>query len=163
MGDLIIHLFRKAGESVLSVLPQLLQAMASRMTNAKTATFTQVLDPLKCRQHSLNLPQSLVIPFAFLMYNQRDSVLSLLETLDVHGRTALDILIHTWCENAETFQGFWPSRISTLALTQLFVSGRPSLQNLVVKGDIIVNKRNKDGKKMFLMPAVSSRAHCLRQ
>jgi len=45
MGDLIIHLLRKAGESVLSVLPQLLQAMASRMTNAKTATFTQVFDP----------------------------------------------------------------------------------------------------------------------
>ena len=42
IGDLIIHLFRRAGEAILSVLPQLLQAMVSRMTNAKTATFLQV-------------------------------------------------------------------------------------------------------------------------
>jgi hypothetical protein len=42
IGDLIIHLLRKAGEGVLPVLPQLLQAMASRMTTAKTATFLQV-------------------------------------------------------------------------------------------------------------------------
>jgi len=42
IGDLIIHLLRQAGEGVLPVLPQLLQAMASRMTTAKTATFLQV-------------------------------------------------------------------------------------------------------------------------
>ena len=42
IGDLIIHLFRRAGDSVLPVLPQLLQAMVSRMTSAKTATFLQV-------------------------------------------------------------------------------------------------------------------------
>lgn len=42
IGDLIIHLLRRAGEAVLPVLPQLLQAMVSRMTTAKTATFLQV-------------------------------------------------------------------------------------------------------------------------
>lgn len=42
IGDLIIHLLRRAGESVLPVLPELLQAMVSRMTSAKTATFLQV-------------------------------------------------------------------------------------------------------------------------
>ena len=42
IGDLIIHLFRRAGEAILSVLPQLLQAMVSRMKSAKTATFLQV-------------------------------------------------------------------------------------------------------------------------
>lgn len=42
IGDLIIHLLRRAGESVLPVLPQLLQAMVGRMTTAKTATFLQV-------------------------------------------------------------------------------------------------------------------------
>lgn len=43
VGDLIIHLIRKAGEAVLPVLPELLQAMLLRMKTAKTATFTQVL------------------------------------------------------------------------------------------------------------------------
>jgi len=42
IGDLIIHLFRKAGETILPVLPQLLQAMVVRMKTAKTATFLQV-------------------------------------------------------------------------------------------------------------------------
>ncbi|KAJ7610789.1 armadillo-type protein [Roridomyces roridus] len=99
IGELIIHLLRNVGESVLP---------------------------------------SLVIPFAFLINNQRDTVLDLLESMNVQGRSGLEILIHTWCENAETFQGFWPARISTLALCQLYVSERPSLQNLMVKGDIIV-------------------------
>ncbi|KAF8167572.1 armadillo-type protein [Crassisporium funariophilum] len=128
IGDLIIHLLRRAGEAVFPVLPQLLQAMVTRMTNAKTATFLQ----------------SLVIPFAFLINNQRDTVLTLLESMDIGGRSGLDILIQTWCENAETFQGFWPSRISTLALTQLFLSERKSLQNLTVKGDIIIRPETKN-------------------
>ncbi|KAJ7754965.1 armadillo-type protein [Mycena maculata] len=128
IGELIIHLLRRAGESVLPALPELLQAMIGRMTTAKTATFLQ----------------SLVIPFAFLINNQRDTVLDLLESMNVDGRSGLDILIQTWCENAETFQGFWPSRISTMALCQLFVSERPALQTLMVKGDIIVKPETQN-------------------
>ncbi|OBZ68625.1 Importin-9 [Grifola frondosa] len=128
IGDLIIHLLRRAGDAVLPVLPQLLQAMISRMMTAKTATFLQ----------------SLVIPFAFLIHNQRDTVLSLLESINVQGRSGLDILIQTWCENAETFQGFWAIRISTLALCSLYASGRSSLQTLMVKGDIIVRPETKN-------------------
>ncbi|KAF7303143.1 ARM repeat-containing protein [Mycena kentingensis (nom. inval.)] len=130
IGDLLIHLLRRAGDAVLPVLPQLLQAMISRMRTAKTATFLQ----------------SLIIPFAFLINNQRDTVLDLLEGegMTVDGRSGLDILIQTWCENAETFQGFWPSRISTMGLCQLFVSERPSLQSLTVKGDIIVKAETQN-------------------
>ncbi|KAL5519373.1 hypothetical protein ACEPAH_1056 [Sanghuangporus vaninii] len=128
IGDLIIHLLRRASSSIVSVLPELLQAMVRRMKTAKTATFVQ----------------SLVIPFAFLMQSERDTVLSLLEGIDVNGRSGLDILIQTWCENAEVFQGFWPSRVSTLGLCQLFASQRPSLQSLLVKGDIIVTPETRD-------------------
>ncbi|KAI6163683.1 armadillo-type protein [Pisolithus thermaeus] len=128
IGDLIIHLLRRVGDSVLPVLPELLRGMTQRMLTAKTATFLQ----------------SLVIPFAFLVYNQADSVISLLESTQVQDRSALDIVIHTWCENAETFQGFWPTRISTLALSRLYASARPSLQNLTVKGDIIVKPETKN-------------------
>ncbi|KAF7974899.1 hypothetical protein HWV62_11051 [Athelia sp. TMB] len=128
IGDLIIHLLRRAGESVLPVLPDLLNAMIGRMTSAKTATFLQ----------------SLVIPFAFLINNQRDTVLDLLESTNIQDRSSLDILIHTWCENAETFQGFWPTRISTLALSQLYIAERQSLQHMMVKGDIIVKPETRD-------------------
>ncbi|CCL98539.1 uncharacterized protein FIBRA_00538 [Fibroporia radiculosa] len=128
MGDMIIHLFRKAGEAVVPILPDLLQAMLGRMISAKTATFIQ----------------SLVIPFAFLLHNQRDTVLSLLESISVDSRSGLDILIQTWCENEETFQGFWAQRISTLALSSLYASGRPSLQSIVVKGDLIIKPETQN-------------------
>ncbi|KAI0082121.1 ARM repeat-containing protein [Panus rudis PR-1116 ss-1] len=129
VGDLIIHLLRKAGDAVVPVLPGLLQALVGRMPTAKTATFIQ----------------SLIIPFAFLIHNgQRDTVLSLLETTNVEGRSGLDVLIQTWSENAETFQGFWAIRVSTLALCSLYASERPSLQNLMVKGDIIVTEETSN-------------------
>jgi len=128
IGDLIIHVLRRAGDAVLPVLPELLHAMVERMLTAKTATFLQ----------------SLVIPFVFLIHNQADTVLDMLESTSAQGRTALDILIQTWCENAETFQGFWPTRISTVTLSQLYASGRPTLQNLLVKGDIIIKPETKN-------------------
>jgi hypothetical protein len=89
--------------------------------------------------------QSLVIPFTFLIYNQRDTILNLLESSTVDGRPGLHIFIQTFCENAETFQGFWPARVSTLAICSLFASERSSLQNLTVKGDIVVKPENKNG------------------
>lgn len=46
IGDLIIHLFRRVGETILPVLPELLKAMIARMTTAKTATFLQVTHAL---------------------------------------------------------------------------------------------------------------------
>lgn len=73
-------------------------------------------------------------------------MLDLLEGLNIDGTPALEILIKTWCENAETFQGFWPPRISTLALCSLLASERPSLQGLIVKGDIIVKPETKNGE-----------------
>ena len=42
IGDLIIHVLRRAGDAVLPVLPELLRAMLARMRNAETATFLQV-------------------------------------------------------------------------------------------------------------------------
>ena len=101
--------------------------------------------------------QSLVIPFAFLITNQRDTVLQLLEGINVNGRSGLDILLQTWCENAETFQGFWPGRVSTLGLCELLRAARPSLQQITVKGDIILRPETKNGE--WDLPPASSRAH----
>jgi len=56
----------------------------------------------------------------------------------------LDVLLNTWCENAATFQGFWPTRVSALALCALLASERPSLQGVVVKGDIIITATTKN-------------------
>jgi hypothetical protein len=142
IGDLIIHLFRRAGESVLPVLPDLLQAMLVRMQTAQTATFLQ----------------SLIVPFAFLVYSHCDAVLDLLESTRVDeegsgGRSGLEVLLNAWCENAATFQGFWPTRISALALCTLLRAERPSLRAVVVKGDIIITATTKNSE--FLLNTLS--------
>jgi importin-9 len=54
------------------------------------------------------------------------------------------VMLNTWAENAATFQGFWPTRISALALCTLLRAGRPSLQTIVVKGDIIITAAFKN-------------------
>ena len=43
IGNLIINLMSHAGDALLPVLPELLQAMVTRMTSAKTSTFLQVM------------------------------------------------------------------------------------------------------------------------
>jgi hypothetical protein len=96
----------------------------------------------------------LIVPFAFLINNEPDTILSLLESINDNGRSGLDILIQTWCENAETFQGFWPSRVSTLALSKLFASGRPSLQNLTVKGDLIVRQETRNSEYRYYLARI---------
>lgn len=73
-------------------------------------------------------------------------MLELLESSMIDGRSGLDIWIQTWCENAETFQGLWANRVSSLALCDLLVSNRPSLINLMVKGDIIVKAQTQNGQ-----------------
>ncbi|KAG8689246.1 hypothetical protein FRC11_003586, partial [Ceratobasidium sp. 423] len=80
VGDLIIHLFRRSGEQIGPVLPELLQAMVTRIDSAKTATFLQ----------------SLIVPFAFLIHTQRDNVLNLLESISVNSKSGLEVLIHAW-------------------------------------------------------------------
>ncbi|KIJ34652.1 hypothetical protein M422DRAFT_76407 [Sphaerobolus stellatus SS14] len=132
VGDLIIHLLRNAGDAVLPVLPDLIRAMTTRMTTARTGS----------------LLQSLIIPLAFLIHTHRDSVLSVLESFTVEGshppKSGLEVFIPTWMENAVTIQGLWSQRVSTLALCSLLLSGRPSLQNLQVKGDMILKPETSD-------------------
>lgn len=100
--------------------------------------------------------KSLIIPIIFLVYNETNDILTLLETTSYADKTTLSIFINNWCENAETFQGFWPQRLSTLALMKLFGLGRPSLKGLVVKGDIIVRPETKNGMCVFFHILVSS-------
>jgi hypothetical protein len=42
VGDLIIHLFRKASESIGPILPELLQTLVTRLAQAKLPSFVEV-------------------------------------------------------------------------------------------------------------------------
>lgn len=126
VGDLLLHVFRRAGEVILPILPDLLRALVTRLTTAKTSTFTQ----------------SLILPFAYLMHNQTDTVLDLLESVNIDGRNGVEILLPAWTENVDSILGFWNIRISTVALSKLLLTNRASVNNLTVKGDLIVNQAN---------------------
>lgn len=137
IGDLIIHLMRRAGDAIVRILPELLEAMVRRMATVKTATFVQ----------------SLVIPFAYLIHTgHRDTVLNLLQgiVIPVGGanKSGLEVLLQTWTENAETFQGLWASRVSTLALMDLFVAsfmdGGERLRSVTVKGELVVRAETRN-------------------
>ncbi|KAG8780119.1 hypothetical protein FRC20_008445 [Serendipita sp. 405] len=122
-GDLLVTLFRKAGDAVAPMMKPLLEEIVKRLRTAKTATGSQ----------------SLIVPYAYLIHKEPDTVLNLLEsTVLEDGQNGLQVLLRSWCENAETFIGAWATRISHITLTQLFMTPRPSLDTVTVKGDLII-------------------------
>jgi importin-9 len=96
VGDLTLHLIRRTGEAILPVLPDLLRAFVTRLASAVTMTFTQ----------------SLVLPFAYLIHTQLDTVISLVESIQVNDRSALEVLLSAWTSCHPTIQGYWNTRIS---------------------------------------------------
>lgn len=144
VGDLVLHVFRRAGDAILPILPDLLQALLLRLTTAKTSTFTQ----------------SLILPFAYLMHNQTDTVLDLLENVNIDGKNGIEILLPAWTENVDSILGFWNIRISTVALSKLLLSNRQSLNSLTVKGDLIVNQSNSRGELYVFTKERTVLMHC---
>ncbi|KAH9012624.1 hypothetical protein EDB84DRAFT_1444620 [Lactarius hengduanensis] len=90
IGNIIIHLFQCAGERVLLDLPDLLQVMLVQMQMAQMAMFLQ----------------SLVVPFAYLVYRHHNATLNQLEATHLgqwyipyispyrHGTTLSHV--HSW-------------------------------------------------------------------
>lgn len=90
------------------------------------------------------------MPFAYLLHQQPDTVLSLLENLTVPGPTgqppqsALAMLLSHWCDYANDFQGYWNQKVFSVAMAQLYslAAERPALQQVQVKGDLLLTEAN---------------------
>lgn len=90
------------------------------------------------------------MPFAYLLHQQPDTVLSLLENLTVPGPTgqppqsALAVLLSRWCDYANDFQGYWNQKVFSVAMAQLYslAAERPALQQVQVKGDLLLTEAN---------------------
>lgn len=80
------------------------------------------------------------------MHSQTDTVLDLLHSVNIDGKSGTEILLPAWTDNAELFLGFWNNRVSTYALTKLVLSRHPSLDKIEVKGDLIVDSDSSGGK-----------------
>lgn len=57
----------------------------------------------------------MILPFAYLINSQTDTVLALLETFEVSTpsgpKSALQVVLSAWCDNADGFQGAWNIRV----------------------------------------------------
>ncbi|ORZ27537.1 armadillo-type protein [Lobosporangium transversale] len=122
VGDLISKLIKKGGDLVSPILPELLNAVTLRLADAKLPTFIQPL----------------VMVFAQLSLNQHDVVINFLSGLNINGRNGLDIVMASWLGNHADFTGLYNQKVSTVALTKIFMSGDPRIATVQVNGDLIV-------------------------
>jgi hypothetical protein len=124
VGDLIVVMIKKAGDDLLPVLPELLGAVLRRLSSAK--------------MHSLI--QTLVLVFAHYIHTQLDTVLSFLQSINIEGKDGLTILMNTWCDNHDSFQGFHTIKVSASALSILYMSQDSRVSNIQVKGDLVTSQ-----------------------
>lgn len=145
VGGLAAELVEKAGSERLGpFLPQLLQAVASRLATAQAAAFIQ----------------SLILVFARLTLSGANEVVEFLSQIQINGESGLQVVMAKWLENSVNFAGYDEirqkyvtkeamSRIlltsvcSVIALSKLYSLNDSRLAQTQVKGDLIVN--NDDG------------------
>lgn len=91
VGGLAAELVDRAGQETLGpFLPQLLQAVAHRLTRAQAAP----------------LIQSLILVFARLSINAAHDVVEFLNTIELEGENGLNVVIVKWLENSVNFAGY---------------------------------------------------------
>ncbi|KAG0311531.1 hypothetical protein BGZ99_010110, partial [Dissophora globulifera] len=127
VGELISKLIKKGGDLVSPILPELLNAVTLRLTEAKLPTFIQPL----------------VMVFAQLCLNQHEVVINFLSGLNLNGRNGLDIVMAAWLANHADFTGLYNQKVSAVALTKIFMSGDPRVAAVQVNGDLIVSKSSR--------------------
>lgn len=91
VGGLAAELVEKAGQERLGpFLPQLLQAVASRLATAQAAAFIQ----------------SLILVFARLSLAGAQDVVEFLSQVQINGESGLQIVLAKWLENSVNFAGY---------------------------------------------------------
>nr|XP_019043733.1 hypothetical protein I302_08314 [Kwoniella bestiolae CBS 10118]OCF22663.1 hypothetical protein I302_08314 [Kwoniella bestiolae CBS 10118] len=136
VGELVMHLFRKAGSVMAPVLPDLLRAVVGRLVTAQLPSFIQTL----------------VLPFAYLFGTEyTTSTIDLLSSFavplpDGTEKSGLEVVLAAWCEHSDTITGSWNIRVSDLGLSKLFAmsSQDQRLSGVVVRGDLVIDERNRD-------------------
>jgi hypothetical protein len=91
VGGLAAELVEKAGQERLGpFLPQLLQAVASRLATAEAAQFIQ----------------SLILVFARLSLVGAQDVVEFLTQIQINGQSGLQVVLSKWLEHSVNFAGY---------------------------------------------------------
>lgn len=128
VGGLAAEVVEKAGPEKLGpYFPQLLGALARRLTTAESAQFIQ----------------SLVSVFMRLSITNAPDVINFLSTLDINGASALYVVLTKWLENSPSFAGFDEIQQNIAALTKIYQLNDSRVNNVQVKGDLIVQNTGR--------------------
>lgn len=123
VGGLAAELVEKAGHERLGpFLPQLLQAVATRLATAEAAPFIQ----------------SLILVFARLSLVGAQDVVEFLGTIQIEGQNGLQVVFSKWLENSVNFAGYDEIRQNVIALSKLYSLNDARLAQTMVKGDMIM-------------------------
>ncbi|PHH83498.1 hypothetical protein CDD82_49 [Ophiocordyceps australis] len=123
VGGLAAELVEKAGQDRLGpFLPQLLQAVATRVDSAQAPPFIQ----------------SLILVFARLSLHGAHDVVEFLSQLQINGQNGLQTVMSKWLENSVSFAGYDEIRQNVIALSKLYSLNDARLAQIMVKGDLIV-------------------------
>lgn len=128
VGGLAAELVEKAGgEKLGPFLLQLLRAVALRLASAEKAQFIQ----------------SLILVFARLSISSPRDVVDFLSQVDIHGENGLNVVLAKWLENSAHFAGYDAIRQNVVALSKIYDLEDPRIQQIGVKGDLIVQETNR--------------------
>ncbi|KAJ5098185.1 Armadillo-like helical [Penicillium argentinense] len=128
VGQLAAELVERAGSERLGpYLPQLLQAVAQRLSTAQQAQFIQ----------------SLILVFARLTLISAREVVDFLAQLNLGGQSGLTLVLSKWLENSVNFAGYDEIKQNIFALAHLYELSDPRLAEVPVKGDLIVENTGR--------------------
>ncbi|KAJ3415648.1 Importin 9, partial [Chytridiales sp. JEL 0842] len=140
IGPLINTLIQKGSSLISPILPDLLAAVARRLSTARRPTIIQ----------------NLVLVFASVIPTQLDTLLNFLHTLPITTSpphtNALEVLLNAWCDHYTYFMGFYSLKLSASSLAKLYISGDPRVWNVIVKGQLQVTKEIVTRSKSKKMP-----------
>ncbi|KAL2153664.1 hypothetical protein VTH82DRAFT_4819 [Thermothelomyces myriococcoides] len=123
IGGLAAELVEKAGHERLGpFLPQLLQAVATRLDSAQAAPFIQ----------------SLILVFARLSLVGAQDVVNFLSDIQINGQVGLQVVLSKWLENSVNFAGYDEIRQNVIALSKLYSLNDSRVAQTMVKGDLII-------------------------
>ncbi|KAI8803286.1 armadillo-type protein [Cladochytrium replicatum] len=138
VGEPVVQLILKGGDSLTPVLPELLTALVQRLGRAGKHAFIQTL----------------VIVFAHLIRLQVVTVVDFLANVrvamamegGVEERNGLDVLLSKWCEHFQSFSGVYATKVSIAAMCTLFACPDSRLSSINVIGELISDESEQGVK-----------------
>ncbi|KAL8854402.1 MAG: hypothetical protein Q9221_000889 [Calogaya cf. arnoldii] len=131
VGGLTVEVVEKAGAERLGpYLPQLLRAVAVRLSTAEHASFIQ----------------NLVLVFARLALTNAKEVLDFLGQVHIEGDgngTGLHVVMRKWLETSVHFSGYDAIRQHVMALTNIYKLHDERLSKMLVPGDLVVESSTR--------------------